>query len=287
MRTAILIPFMTVAFAAGALVFLRTGESPEENRPAKSGREPRVERTSKGSRDAEERLARIASLASQAPGEAEALAMKLEGRERDDALAMLSTELARTHAAEAVRVASSIEDAVGRGNSLGFALAQWASSDADAVFNWLVATDEADAIKAAAERMALPALAEVDPERVAHWIAEGKATPEATEAAAVTTVQRWVQRDPNAAARWVASFEDVRLLHDGMEALVSGWVKDAPDEPSGWIETLPEGLAKDEACAAYAATIALAKPDEAGLWAGRIKDPALAEQTVKRIEAAR
>lgn len=287
MRTAILIPIMTVALAAGALLFLRNEESPEEFRATKSGRDSRLERTGTESRDAEERLARITGLASHSPEEAEALAMKLEGPERDEALASLAAELARTDASQALRIASSIEDPTKRGNTLGFALAQLAASDAGAVFGWLAETVEDEAIKASAERMALPALAEVDPERVARWIAEGKATPEATEAAVVTTVQRWVQQDREAAAQWVAAFEDPRLLHDGMEALVSGWSRQDAEAPAAWIEDLPEGMAKDEACAAYAAALALAKPDEATAWAGRIKDPALAEQTARRIASAR
>jgi len=72
-----------------------------------------------------------------------------------------------------------------------------------------------------------------------------------------------------------------------MEALVSGWARQEAGEPGKWIEDLPEGKAKDEACAAYAAALALSKPDEAGSWADRIKDSALAEQTAKRIRSAR
>jgi hypothetical protein len=213
--------------------------------------------------------------------------MKLEGSERDKALASLSAELARTDAPRALRVASLIGNPSERGDSLGFALAQWAGAEAGAVYAWLAETDEDDAVKASMERMALPALAEGDPERVARWIAEGKASPGATEAAVVATVQRWVQKDRNAAARWVISFEDPRLLHDGMEALVSGWARQDNEEPATWIESLPEGQAKDEACAAYTAALAIAKPEEAALWARRIRDPALAEQAVKRIGAAR
>ncbi|QJE96366.1 hypothetical protein [Luteolibacter luteus] len=287
MRTAILIPIAVVALATGALVRVRTTLTPEESRPTKSGRDPRTERIHTTERDAEEKIARIAKLALDAPREAEALALELEGRERDEALAVLSAELARADADHALKVASLIEEPQARGNSLGFVLAQLAGTDVESVFTWLAQTNEGELVKASVERMALPALAEVDPERVAHWIAAGKATPAATETAVVTTVQRWVQQDRSAAARWVASFEDERLLHNGMEALVSGWTKQARDEPSPWIKGLPEGKAKDQACAAYAAALAPMQPEGASLWAGQIKDPVLAAQTAQRIGAAR
>jgi len=246
-----------------------------------------VEKLPRKSGTAEERLARLTDRATIDPDDAEHQAMQLQGAERDEALEALVAELAKTDAVRAARIAGSIEDPVKRGQSLGFALAQWASSDADAVFAWLEATEEDERVKASVERMALPALAEVDPARVAHWIAEGKATPQATEAAVVTTVQRWVQKDANAAAQWVAAFDDERLVHEAMEPLVSLWTKQEAAGPAKWIEGMPAGKARDEACAAYAAALALTAPEEAVEWARKIEDPGLGAATMKRIEAAK
>lgn len=288
MKTAILIPIMTVALAAGALVFFRAERSAPESRPAKSGPDLREGRKPKDEAGlAADRPARLAKIASADPDAAEREAMGLEGNARDEALEMLVAEFAGDDPARALRLAAAIEDPVKRGNSLGFALAQQAAADAEGVFQWLADTSEEEPVKAAAERMALPALAEVDAVRVAKWISEGKATPQATEAAVVTTVQRWVQKDAGAAAQWVAAFEDERLLHEAMDPLVSLWTKQDAKAPAAWIEKLPAGMAKDEACAAYAAALALTKPDEAIEWAGKIEGKDLVAETMKRIEAAR
>lgn len=287
MRTAILIPITTVALAAGALLFLRPEKAPDKSRPTKAGRDSRIRNVAGRSGTAEERLARLAELAPINADGAERQAMQLPAGERDEALETLVVGLATRDPARALKIAESIADPVKRGNSFGFVLAQWAGPEADAVFEWLETTDEHEVVKASAERMALPALAEADPARVAHWIADGKATPQATDAAVVTTVQRWVQNDADAAARWVAAFDDEKLVQEAMEPLVSLWTRQDVKAPAGWIEGLPAGTAKDEACAAYAVALASTAPEEAIVWAGKISDHGLGTATVKRIRTAK
>lgn len=286
MKTVILIPFVVVALAAGALLFLRredgTLNPPHPNQDLRAGKTF----TRDLSPSPEQRAVRFADLATRQPKAAEAEAMLLEGHERDLALELITTELAKKDSPEALRVAGRISDPIKRGNSLGYALAQQAAGDPEAVFGWLDASNEEEAVRAQAERMALPALAEVEPTRVANWIAAGKATPQGTDAAVVTTVQRWVQKDAGAAAQWVATFDDARLLHEAMHPLIDLWTKQEPSAPSAWIEGLPSGLTKDEACAAYAMALAPSAPEEARKWAAKIATENLGKEILQRLEAA-
>ena len=288
MKTGVLIPFVMVALAAGALLFLRQDDGvparPDADQEPRAGKvSPRDEASSSPERDA----VRFADLAESNPKAAEAEAILLEGREREQAFEHLSAELAKKDPAKALPVAERISDPIRRGNSLGYALAQLAGTDPEAVYGWLETSDEEETVRAQAERMALPALAEGDPVRVANWIAEGKATPQGTDTAVVTTVQRWAQKDAHAAARWVTAFEDPRLLRVAMGPLVDLWFKQEADAARTWIDGLPAGPAKDEACAAYAITLAPISPDEAREWADRIAGPDLGRETVKRVEAAK
>ena len=135
----------------------------------------------------------------------------------------------------------------------------------------------------AVERVALPALAESDPVRVAEWLSEGKASAAVMPHAVAATVQRWTQQDAPAAAEWVASFADETLLKAAVEPLVGLWAKQGGEGLEGWIEGLPAGVVRDEACAAYSAALAVGSPVEARAWAERIRGEELAKATRRRI----
>ena len=196
-------------------------------------------------------------------------------------------ELASSDAARAVGLAERISDPTQHADALGFALAQLAGADPEAVFARLEKSEEDESVRSTVERAALPALAEADPVRVARWISEGKATPQVMEGAVAATVQRWTQKDARAAAEWVADFDDERLLRGAMEPLMSLWTRQDTKGPAGWIEGLSPGAARDEACAAYAAALALVAPDEAEAWAGKIQGQELVAETRRRIQAGR
>lgn len=276
MKSALLISLMAMVLAAGVwLLGKDKKQEPLESRPAKAGRDIRA---AEGPRAVD-----LVAWCERDAAAAAAWAMSQDPAKRDEALAVIVVEAAATRPAEAVKWAAAIGDAKTRGEALGFAAAQLAVSDPGAVFDLLAGEGEDPAVRVAVEKMALPALAEVDPVRVAEWLSDGKASPAVVPHAVVTTVQRWVQQDAPAAAEWVASFQDEQLLKAAVEPLVGLWAKQGGEGLEGWIGRLPAGAVRDEACAAYAAALAVGSPVEAREWAGRIKGEELAAATRRRI----
>lgn len=282
MKSALLMTsLMASVLAAG--VWLFGWESREElresmeSRPTKIGRDLQ-ERDPEGPQAVD-----LAAWCEKDAAAAVAWAMKQDDAKRDEVLAVIVVEAAATRPAEAVKWAEAIGNVKTRGEALGFAAAQLAVVDASAVFELLAREGVEPDLRVAVEKMALPALAESDPVRVADWLSEGKASAAVVPHAVVTTVQRWVQQDAPAAAEWVGSFEDDALFKAAVEPLVSLWAKQGDEKLGKWIEGLPAGAARDEACAAYAAALAVGEPEEAKAWAGKIKGEELAKATMKRI----
>ncbi len=170
---------------------------------------------------------------------------------------------------------------------VGFALAQLAATDAAAAFDWLSRDQSDDTVRVAIEIRVLPALAESDAPRVGRLLAEGKITPRAMESVLATTIQRWTQQDARSAAAWVGNFEEESLVKTAMPPLIGLWTRQDREAPAAWIESLPSGPVRDEACAAYAAALALSAPAEAQIWAGRIGEKGLLAETLLRLDAAR
>ena len=274
-----------------------------ESRPAKSGRDlPRGgvphQQASVDAADGQavipDALARMehttASLAAWAgrdPDGAAAWAMALEGEARDTALGVVAVEIASDSAGLAVRCAEGISDPRQRGEMLGFALAQQASRDAAAALDWLAKDQSDEEVRSLIERNALPALAEFDPRAVAQLLAEGNVAPRAVDVVLAATVQRWTQQDAPAAAAWVVEFEDEGTMKAAIPSLIGLWTKQEREAPAAWIETLEEGSARDQACAAYAAALAIIAPGEAEIWARRIAEKDLLAETLVKIRCGR
>lgn len=259
MKSALLvIPLMVVVVLAAGVRLLDSRHEVLESRPAKAGREVREAAEPEGPRAVD-----LAAWCEKDAAAAVAWAMKQDAGKRDEALAVIVVEAAATRPAEAVKWAESIGDVKMRGETLGFAAAQLAVNDAGAVFELLAREEGEDpTVRLAVEKIALPALAEVDPVRVAEWLSEGKASPAVVPHAVATTVQRWVQQDAPAAAAWVGSFEDEQLLKAAVEPLVALWAKQGGEGLEGWIDSLPEGAVRNEACLALAAARRMTRPGE-------------------------
>jgi hypothetical protein len=170
---------------------------------------------------------------------------------------------------------------------LGFALAQQASGDPTAALDWLAKDQSDEEVRGLIERSALPALAEFDPRAVAQLLAEGNVAPRAVDVVLAATVQRWTQQDALAAAAWVVEFEDEGTMKAAIPSLIGLWTKQEREAPAAWIETLEEGSARDQACAAYAAALAIIAPGEAEIWAGRIAEKDLLAETLVKIRRGR
>jgi hypothetical protein len=291
---------LMASLAAGVwMAGLPTGHKIVESRPAKSGRDlPRGgvphEQVPVAAADGqpvipdalartEHTTASLAAWAGRDPDAAAAWAMGLEGEARDAALGVVAVEIASDSAGLAVRCAEEIADPRQRGGMLGFALAQQTSRDAAAALAWLAKDQSDEEVRSLIECSALPALAEIDPQRVAQLLAEGNVAPRAVDSVLAATVQRWTQQDAPAAAAWVVQFEDERAMKAAIPSLIGLWTKQDREAPAAWIETLGEGPARDEACAAYAAALAIIAPGEAEVWAGRIAERGLSAETLVKI----
>jgi hypothetical protein len=304
MKPLIRVTVLMAALAAGVWMAGRPAENEAmESRPAKSGRnlsrgalpgDQVPAAAAEGPSAAPDILAStdhtIASLAAWSghdPDAAASWAMELDGETRDRALGVVVVEVAGHSPALAVRCAEGISDPRQRGEMLGFALAQQATSNAAATLDWLAKDRSEEEIRTLIERSALPGVAEVDPAWVARLLAEGNVAPKAVDAVLAATVQRWTQQDVHAAAAWVVNFEDESMMKAAMPSLIGLWTKQEREAPAAWIETLAAGPARDEACAAYAAALAIVAPAEAETWAAKIGEKGLLAETLVRIRRSR
>ena len=281
MRTVSWVPVLMAALAVGVwMAGLPAGDGIVDSRPAKSGRDlPRY-----GMRPT---TASLAAWAGRDPDAAAGWAMALEGEARNAALGVVAVEVVGYSPALAIRCAEGISDPRQRGEMLGFALAQQATGDPSAAFEWLARDESGEEIRSLVECSVLPALAEADPPRIARLLADGNVTPRAVDAVLAATVQRWTQQDAHAAAAWVMEFDDERTMKAAMPSLIGIWTQQERGAPAAWIETLAAGPARDEACAAYAAALAIVAPEEAEAWAEKIGEKELLAETLVRIRCRR
>jgi hypothetical protein len=63
--------------------------------------------------------------------------------------------------------------------------------------------------------------------------------------AAVAVAQRWGQQEPVQAGAWVAQFADPRLQADAASALVDVWAQADLAGCRQWVESLPDGAARE------------------------------------------
>ena len=82
-------------------------------------------------------------------------------------------------------------------------------------------------------------------------------------------------------------FDDERTMKAAMPSLIGIWTQQERGAPAAWIETLAAGPARDEACAAYAAALAIVAPEEAEGWAEKIGEKELLAETLVRIRCGR
>lgn len=217
---------------------------------------------------------------------AESRALALTGPERDEALGILVVVFGRTDPERSRELAERITDQEQRIQALGFALAQQASMNPDAVFLRLEQEDESGAVGGRLEKQVLPALAEIDPARVANWIAAEKVSADGVPDVLYSTIQRWTQKDARAAADWVARFEDEKLFPLSVEPLVTLWTHQDAGSAAKWIDELPEGAMRDQAAVAHAIALAVIQPEAARDWAIAIQSPALRAEALQRLEAS-
>ncbi len=170
-------------------------------------------------------------------------------------------------------------------------LARWMAVDEESALDWAAAT-------AAGRPLVLMAGA-ID------WLLDHARAPEAALASAERMLRRWARRDPAAAwdaasADRLAGHTDVLLRgvaevwfaqdpHGALDAAIAdnewqimreqwivdiaaGWARIAPREAADWVLGLPQSSRDDRLLAAIHAPLAVAAPDEALAFVGKLDD---------------
>ena len=98
----------------------------------------------------------------------------------------------------------------------------------------------------------------------------------------------WAMEKPREAADWVKTLEqtDPEIMDSVTGSVVSGWYQHDPEAASIWCNSLPEGIAKDQARVALATQLSSESFEEATVWASAIVDANLKSKTLAVIEEA-
>ncbi|MES2707197.1 MAG: hypothetical protein V4726_11415 [Verrucomicrobiota bacterium] len=124
------------------------------------------------------------------------------------------------------------------------------------------------------------AWAEHSPEAAAAWVT---GLPAADKAAAATTLAAaWAQAAPAAAAAWLARQKDAgqESQAGALAVLTTLWAEQSPGAASKFLNSLPEGPARDAATSQFAVAAAPTAPAEALTWAMNLTDPVQRNQVV-------
>lgn len=109
------------------------------------------------------------------------------------------------------------------------------------------------------------------------------ALPENDRASAITAVlTTWAQANPAAAAAWLksTSFPNDNERATAVATLITPWTTQSPAAASKFINSLPEGPAREAAASQFAVTAAPNAPAEALMWAMNLADPEQRNQVV-------
>ncbi len=155
----------------------------------------------------------------------------------------------------------------------------WAATDPGAATSWAASMGNLES-RRMATASAVSAWAATAPQAAAAF---AERLPDHDRASAITAVlASWGLSAPAAAAAWL---KQVTFASDSDQsiataALVTPWTSQSPGAVSKYINTLPEGPAREAAASQFAVTAAAAAPAEALMWAMNLRDPDQRNQVV-------
>lgn len=192
------------------------------------------------------------------------------GTFRDDALSALMVHWGARDPAGAAGWMS--RTGVDDGEAASVLAGSWAATNPSAAAAWASSMDNLESRRLAVSS-AVSAWAHTAPQAAAAF-AEG--LPGNDRASAITAViSTWAATAPSEAAAWLTQvpFELPSDHALALGALVTPWSAQNPGAVSKFINTLPEGPAREAAASQFAVTAAATAPAEALMWAMNLSDP--------------
>ena len=192
------------------------------------------------------------------------------GTFRDDALSALMVHWAARDPAGAAGWMS--RTGVDDGEAASVLAGSWAATDPSAAAAWASSMGNLESRRLAVSS-AVSAWAHTAPQAAATF---AERLPANDRASAITAViSTWAAIAPTEAAGWLTqvSFESPSDHAIALGALVTPWSTQNPGAVSKFINTLPEGPAREAAASQFAVTAAATAPAEALMWAMNLSDP--------------
>ncbi len=192
------------------------------------------------------------------------------GTFRDDALSALMVHWAARDPAGAAGWMS--RTGVDDGEAASVLAGSWAATNPSAAAAWASSMDNLESRRLAVSS-AVSAWAHTAPQAAAAF---AERLPGNDRASAITAViSTWAATAPSEAAAWLTQvpFELPSDHALALGALVTPWSAQNPGAVSKFINTLPEGPAREAAASQFAVTAAATAPAEALMWAMNLSDP--------------
>ena len=192
------------------------------------------------------------------------------GTFRDDALSALMVHWAARDPARAAGWMS--RTGVDDGEAASVLAGSWAATDPSAAATWASSMENLESRRLAVSS-AVSAWAHTAPQAAAAFAGR---LPDNDRASAITAViSTWAATAPAEAAAWLThvSFGSPSDHAITLGALVTPWSAQNPGAVSKFINTLPEGPAREAAASQFAVTAAATAPAEALMWAMNLSDP--------------
>lgn len=199
------------------------------------------------------------------------------GRFRDDALSALMVHWAARSPADAAAWMS--RTGVDDGEAASVLAGIWATSHPGAAAGWATSMTNLESRRLATSSV-VSVWAATAPQAAATF---ANNLPASDRPAAITAVlAAWGVTAPAAAAAWLkqVSFDSEADQATAIAALVTPWTSQSPGAVSKYINTLPEGPAREAAASQFAVTAAATAPAEALMWAMNLNDPDQRNQVV-------
>jgi hypothetical protein len=192
------------------------------------------------------------------------------GTFRDDALSALMVHWAARDPGGAAGWMS--RTGVDDGEAASVLAGSWAATDPSAAAAWASSMENLESRRLAVSS-AVSAWAHTAPQAAAAFAGR---LPDNERASAITAViSTWAATAPAEAAAWLThvSFGSPSDHAITLGALVTPWSAQNPGAVSKFINTLPEGPAREAAASQFAVTAAATAPAEALMWAMNLNDP--------------
>lgn len=150
-----------------------------------------------------------------------------------------SLEMASKNPVVAVALAQRLAPGVLKTDTFETIAYDWFGYDLTAAVNWTKSVED-QVLRERLLAVGAKAIAITDPDLAAGWLVTAVKREDVLTETALTLVETWAGQNPQQAANWVARFSDAGPRKEGIDLLLSHWIKSDPASANAWIHTLPE-----------------------------------------------